>query len=202
MKISDTHLTPEELIDLAEDARADASFPHLSGCDRCRRELSDVRAAISAARGADIPEPSPLFWTQFSRRVSDAIAVDPVVERRWFEWTRPRVFIPVSAVALGAIVLGVALNAPGRSSDRPSAPSAPDKASATMVEPAGDAADVEDDSSLRLVAALTAGIDLSAAIDAGLTSRDSAEHAVTHMSSEELRALQRLLKEELARGGA
>jgi hypothetical protein len=199
MKISDAHLTPEELIDLAEDARADASFPHLSGCDRCRRELSDVRAAISAARGADIPEPSPLFWTQFSRRVSDAIAADPVVERRWFEWTRPRVFIPVSAVALGAIVLAVALNAPGRISDRPSGPSAPGEA---IVEPAGEAADAEDDSSLRLVAALTAGIDLSAAIDAGLASRDSAEHAVTHLSADELRALQRLLKEELARGGA
>jgi hypothetical protein len=202
MKISDAHLTPEELIDLAEDARADASFPHLSVCDRCRRELSDVRAAMSAARGADVPEPSPLFWTQFSRRVNDAIAADPVAGRRWFEWTRPRVFMPVSAVALGAIVLAVVLNAPGRVSDRPSAPSGPGETAAATAEPAGDVADLEDDSSLRLVAALTAGIDLSAAIDAGLTSRDSAEHAVTYMSAEELRALQRLLKEELARGGA
>jgi hypothetical protein len=202
MTNSDSHLTPEDLIDVAEDVRADASFPHLSVCDRCRRELTDVRAAMSAARGADVPEPSPLFWTQFSRRVGDALAAEPVAQRRWFKWTQPRVFVPVSALALAAIVVAVMLNPVGRTSNRSSMPSSPAAASAAIEEPAGDGADLENDSSLSLVADLTAGIDLSAAIDAGLTPRGSAEHAVTHMSAEELRALQRLLKEELARGGA
>jgi hypothetical protein len=45
-------------------------------------------------------------------------------------------------------------------------------------------------------------MDLGDAIDAGLTPRESAERAVTHMSSEELLALQRLLKDAIARGGA
>ena len=40
------------------------------------------------------------------------------------------------------------------------------------------------------------------AIDAGFTTRESAEHAVTHLSGDELAALQRLLKDAIARRGA
>lgn len=203
MKMSDSHLTPEQLIDVAEESRASVSMPHLSTCDRCRRRLTDVRAAMSAARVADVPEPSRLFWAQFSRRVSDAVAAEPVAQRRWFQWARPRVFVPVSACALSAIFLAVMLDPVERIGDRSSpTPSLPAAGSAAIDHPAGDVADLEDDTSLNVVADLTAGIDLNTAIDAGLTSRNSAEHAITHMSTEELRSLQRLLKEAIARGGA
>jgi hypothetical protein len=68
--------------------------------------------------------------------------------------------------------------------------------------PSAEIPDIDDDSSLALVAGLTANIDLSEAADAGLTSRESAEHAVTHMNRDELATLQRLLKEAMARRGA
>ena len=69
-----SHLTVEQLIDVAEDARADASVLHLAVCERCRDQLAELRQAIAAAHEADVPEPSRLFWTELSRRVSDAIA--------------------------------------------------------------------------------------------------------------------------------
>jgi hypothetical protein len=58
------------------------------------------------------------------------------------------------------------------------------------------------ESSLGLVTDLTAGLDWDTANEAGLASDDGAEHEVTHMTNDELRELQRLLKAELARSGA
>jgi len=66
----------------------------------------------------------------------------------------------------------------------------------------GDVTAAENDRSLEFIADLTAGIDLSDAFDAGLTSRDSAEHAVTQLNPGELAALRRLLQEAMARRGA
>ena len=200
MTIGKSHMTVEELIDVAEGALAEASVPHLSVCGRCRAQLNDLRSAMASAQEADVPEPSPLFWTQFSRRVNDAIATERPVSRRWIEWTRPRVFIAVSAALVAAIVIAVVL----KPVERIAAPasSTPPTVSAAVVNSAGDLADVESDSSLNLVADLTAGLELSAAMDAGLTPRESAERAVTQMNADELVALERLLKEAIARGGA
>jgi hypothetical protein len=199
MTTFDSHLTPEELIDAAEATRVEAASPHLSACASCRAQLADLRASLALLKDADIPEPSPLFWTQFSRRVSEGVAAGPSSPRAgWFAWLQPRVAISIAAGAVAALLLAVALT--------PSVPvSAPRSAAVTTAPadfPDADVADVENDSSLNLVADLTSGMDLNAAIDAGLTSRESAEHAITHMNTEELATLQRLLKEAMARGGA
>ena len=200
MTTGKSHVTVEELIDVAEGARTEASVPHLAVCDRCRAQLNDLRSALASAQEADVPEPSPLFWTQFSRRVNDAIATERPVSRRRVEWTRPRVFIPVSAALVAAIVIAVMLKPVARIAAPAS--STPPTVWAAVENPAGDLADVESDSSLNLVADLTAGLDLSAAMDAGLTPRESAERAVTQMNADELLALERLLKDAIARGGA
>ena len=70
------HLTSEELVDIAEGTRSEASAPHLAGCDPCRAQLSDLRAMMSVAADVDVPEPSPLFWDHLSSRVSAAIAAE------------------------------------------------------------------------------------------------------------------------------
>jgi hypothetical protein len=49
---------------------------------------------------------------------------------------------------------------------------------------------------------LTEHLDLGAAGEAGLAPGGSAEHAVTHMSDDDLRELRRVLQEELAHSGA
>ena len=208
MKISDRHLTPEELVDIVEGTRDEASAPHLTICLGCRGRLTGLRDAMSTASDVDVPEPSPLFWSQMSRRIGDAVRSEQISRPWWLEWTRPRVLVPVAAVAVAALILAVVPNRqmnPDSPVVRQSVPVASVAAPAgdRASDPTqGDALDSGGDDSLTLVADLTANLDLNGAADAGLTSRGSAEHAVAHMSADELRALERVLKEELARSGA
>jgi hypothetical protein len=53
-----------------------------------------------------------------------------------------------------------------------------------------------------LVGELASDMDWDAASEAGLAGRGSAEHAVTHLSDADLRALQQLLTAEIAHSGA
>jgi len=200
MTISSPHLTPEELIDVAEGTCPEAAAPHLAACATCRRQLAELRSSIALLRDVDVPEPPPLYWNQFSRRLVDAIAADPP-SSGWIAALRPRWLIPMAATALAAALIVAAL----KPSER--VPNAPPIAVPVAASPAADAAaalvlDIDADRSLELVADLTAHIDLGDAIDAGLTSREGAEHAVTQMNAEELAVLQRLLTEAMARRGA
>jgi hypothetical protein len=109
-----SHLNAEELLDLAEGARAEAAFPHVASCAACRGQLSDLRAAMAAAeidatKEGDVPEPSPLFWEHFSARVREAIAAEAAPPPRgswastWLSW---KIAIPVAASI--AVILAVA----------------------------------------------------------------------------------------------
>jgi hypothetical protein len=197
------HLTSEELVDIAEGTRSEASAPHLAGCDPCRAQLSDLRAMMSVAAVVDVPEPSPLFWDHLSSRVSTAVAAEAAGAQlapprdvfRTLFGSRP---LQVALALAGSLLIVVLING------RPTAPAVAEAPGFTVADavpdPLGVAAD--DDDSLTLVASLTDGQDLETVREAGLAPRGSAEHAVTHMSDGELRELRRLLKEELARPGA
>ena len=197
------HLTAEEFIDVIEGARAEASLRHLLECRACQDQLAAIRGTFSAATDAEVPEPSALFWPRFSAQLRERIDAD---DRRagWRNWTRPRVLVPASAVAVFAILVAVFV-----SPHRPP----PDVAARIAMAPPAEApgaVDVADepsfdlaaDPSLTLVADLTAGLDWDAAAVADFAGRGSAEHAVTHMDADELRALRRLLQEELGHTGA
>jgi len=197
------HLTSEELVDIAEGTRSEASAPHLAGCDPCRAQLSDLRAMMSVAAVVDVPEPSPLFWDHLSSRVSTAVAAEAAgaelaPSRDVFRTLFGSRTLQVALALAGSLLIVVLING------RPTAPAAPEAPGFTVADavpdPLGVAAD--DDDSLTLVASLTDGQDLETVREAGLAPRGSAEHAVTHMSDGELRELSRLLKEELARPGA
>lgn len=200
------HLTPDELVDLAEGTRSESSAPHLDACADCRRQVGEMRAMMSAAAGVDVPEPSPLFWNQLSARVGDRVVAEGNRPAAWLDaaaWRR--VLMPTWAVAIASIIVVVALAPRLMAPDpRPAAdasgsivvvspPAAADANTSTDV--LGDAA--SDDASLMLVASLTAAMDLDAAADAGLAPDGSAEHALSHMPAAELRELERLLKAEL-----
>ena len=58
--------TLAELVDIAEGTRPEIAAPHLTGCKTCREQLGDLRAMMSLAKEADVPEPSPLLWNSVS----------------------------------------------------------------------------------------------------------------------------------------
>jgi hypothetical protein len=196
------HLKPEELVDLAEGAAADAAFPHLAACAACRQQLAELRAAMAEVGGVgvgDVPEPPPFFWDRLQHRVMGAVAAETAQSplRRW-RTKRPPVLIPFSIAAGVAILLFVyGPLRPRSSADAPSVRPivAPYGGDAARLEPVADALD--DDPSLQLVADLAGSLDAGAASDAGLAPAGSADHALTHMSTSELQELKRLLRAEL-----
>jgi hypothetical protein len=201
------HLTAGKLVDIAEGTRPESAAPHLASCEACRAQLLDLRAMLSEAKEADVPEPSPLFWEHLSSRVREAVAEDAVNARltpsrdlarplaAWLESRAVHAGVAVVAALLIAVALGSRAQAP-----------APVPAPPAIVLAEAETellSDVSaDDASLTVMASLTDGLDLDTAREAGLAPRGSAEHAVTHMSDGELRELGRLLKEELAKSGA
>jgi len=197
------HLSPDELVDLAEGSRPESSAPHLAGCAACRAQLNDLRVVLSAVADVEVPEPSPLFWDHFSQRVHDAVGAD-AGPGNWRSalaaFGGARAFQASVIVAL-ALIVAVLVTSRTKAPDARQAPAIADAGSRDLWTD-GAAPDADADPSLTLVASLTAGMDLESASEAGLARDDIAEHAVTHMSDTELRELQKLLKEEMARPGA
>ena len=203
-----SHLNTEELLDLAEGARAEATLPHLASCGACRGQLAELRAAMAAAEVAgpgqdDVPEPSPLFWEHFSARVREAIAAgapqpSPMTSwaARWLSW---KIAMPV-ATCLAVLLLAVAVTfrtEPGLTT------TVEETASSTTADgiPDGGVSST-DDPSWSLMTDLAGDLDWDAAVEAGLTTpAGSVDRALVDLSAEERRELQRLLKEELARSG-
>ena len=199
------HLTPEELVDIAEGTQDLESTPHLSECAACRQQIVDARAMLASVAAVEVPEPSPLFWDHLSRRVSDAVAAEGTPRHSWFvaSWIR------TSAAAFAVVALVIALGPRLMTPREPERTATSTVASADMAASAGLAATMPgellsdspqspDDPSLELVAGLTD----AAGIGADLAARGSAEHAVTHLSGGELQELGRLLRQELAHAGA
>ena len=186
------HLSPEEFIDVIEGTRSEVSLPHLQSCSACRDRIADLRATLSAAADVSFAEPSPLFWDQFSQRVHDAVAMEPVRGgwRSWFSGFG----VPLAAgAALAALILAV-------STARLIAPhpnlTAPEHG--MVVAPPGPLQE-PGDPSLDLVADLAGGMaDWEALEQAEFAARGTADRAVTHLTEGELRELHRLLQEELA----
>jgi len=197
------HLKDDQFVDIAEGTLPESSAPHLASCERCRRQLEEMRAVMSAAGEVGVREPSPLYWDHLSARVRDAVAIDASPRRPWADvaaWRR--VLMPAWAAAVASIIIVVAFSS--RVAGPPSSPQAP----AAFVATTAEAVEVwndqasDDDESLTLMGSLSAGFDFDAVRQAGLAARGSAEHAVTHMDDDELREMQRLLAQELAPSGA
>jgi hypothetical protein len=192
------HLTIDELVDVAEGTRTESSAPHLGACEHCRKQLWDLRAAISTAKDVDVPEPSPLFWDHLSSRVAEAVAAEGVASRA--AWVaHPRYALASLAVAAALLI---AVSSTFRRSVPPAVglPGISVADSSAAVDLVGDP--VDDDPSLTVVASLIDDQDIETVREAGLAPRESAEHAVAQLSDEELRELGRLLRKEITRSGA
>lgn len=190
------HLQPDELIDIAEGTRSLSAFPHLAGCEMCRKQVADLRSVMSMTADVNVPEPSPLFWNHFSVRVRDAIAATP--DGGTWRWVWARFRVPIALGLAPALIVFGMLSA--RLVDNFKA--SPDTSIVFIAQaPPAPPQTLPDDSSFNVVAELAGDFDLDEAKAAGLTGQGSAEHEVTHMTEGELQELHRILKEELGNTG-
>jgi anti-sigma factor RsiW len=82
---------------------------HLAGCDRCRRELDELRATMNLMDAWKTPEPSPYFLTRLEARLRDEREAAPT---GWLASLRARIAFrtmahvrPLAAMALTVLLL-------------------------------------------------------------------------------------------------
>lgn len=101
-----THLSIEEFVDAIDGTLPGDRRTHLQDCEACRREMAELGVLAKDVQGsAVVPEPSPLFWDHFSRRVNEATATRVVPSRAWSPSWRPMVaFGAMLVVAVTTVV--------------------------------------------------------------------------------------------------
>jgi hypothetical protein len=192
------HLTPEELLDLAEGTQALSSAPHLTTCERCRHQLAELRDVMAAIGGdADVPDPSPLFWEHFSTRVHEAVTADAVSARPWFGVGRWSWGL---AAVMSAAVLAIAVSLTVRTP--PTVTSVPAVAETPGNDVGSAPAVALDDPSFGLLGDLAGSLDWDSAAEAGRSvDVGAADTAAAELSQAERTELQRLLREAMAPTG-
>jgi hypothetical protein len=133
------HASPADLVDLAEGVDRPGVRTHLDHCAICREELTALEAMLGdeamlgahdrteAGDGPDdvweaagfVPEPSPLFWTHFPRRVGRALEQAMQREPGWWaharlSWTWPWLGSAMAAALILGVVLGAGLSSLSR----------------------------------------------------------------------------------------
>jgi hypothetical protein len=198
------HLSEEEFIDVAEDARLEEAVPHLAGCEKCREQLAALRAVMRAAEDVaedDIPEPSPLFWEHLSARVRERVAHEPLPRAATRPgWASLRWLVPAGAAALVLV-----LSWSGPSPEEPTVAPGAGQPAAGELALSGDRVPfaANDDASLTLLADLTSELEWDGAVEAGLAPMPGTIDRVVDLLDDIDRAtLHGLLQEELSRPGA
>jgi hypothetical protein len=187
------HLSEVELLDIAEGTEAEN--PHLAACAMCTAQVNELRAMLSRAAEATVPEPSPLFWDHLSARVREGIEQEVAAPRTGWSRIAWRFALPVAGLAALIVAAIISVREPAPVADAPTA-SAP-------VEALESPDLATDDSSLTLIADLAAELDWDGVAEAGLTSgAASAERLLLDLSDDERLELQRILEQELSRKGA
>jgi hypothetical protein len=168
------HLSEEKLLDLLDGAGEATSDGHLRSCEACRARLDEARAGLGLALGAEVPEPSSLYWETFHRQVGRRL-VDS--HRPWGRWLWP---------ALGAVAAGLVMIAlPHRAPDVP--PPAPRVLAAWSPLPAA-----ADDPGLEIVESVA--LHLGPEAECG-----GLDDCVADLSDEESGTLAALLRNETRR---
>jgi hypothetical protein len=196
-----THLSPEQLLDVADGTRSGGELPHLQSCAMCARQVADLRAAMGAAADVSVPDPSPLFWDHLSARVRDAIADEEPAALRRAAWLGHG-WLRLAAAAAAAAALVIAFGTTLRRTPTPVPSDVPPAVSADLLR-SNDVPAFDDDPALTLLADLTSGMDWEAAAEAGLVPEEGAVDSVVFaLSAEQRIELHRLLQEALAASGA
>ena len=201
-----THLSSQEFVDALggkDAALAPARQSHLDGCESCQAQVAELRALVEDANaGAEVPEPSPLFWDHFQARVLTAVqSEEPPGHRTW--WTR--VFDALDAkalVAAGAVVIAVTASL-ALYLNRPVAPVPSAQADGGEVVAVGAVADASPDLNGDEWAFVSSVMDTLEGDDIHevlAPSHDAVDAAIEALSSDQRDRLMKLLKAEMSEG--
>lgn len=189
------HLDDNELVDSIDRALPHARAVHLDACPACRERADALRIDLERLRaaGEPVPEPSPLFWNHFSRRVHNAVRELPAAPER-AAWYQPSYWAAAAAIVLlAAFAIGwYAQRSPGTPSTSMAA--VPAESLTPPSEP-WSVNTLDDDDEWALVRVLADEVAWEDAQEAGLTAGPgSAERVALELSSEERQELARLLQ--------
>lgn len=95
------HLSDEALLEALEGNTP--GLAHLDSCADCAGRLAEAADGLGLARGARVPEPSPLYWEAFRHQVGRRI--ETVGAGRSWRWA----WMPLVAAAAVAIIVAVPL---------------------------------------------------------------------------------------------
>ena len=205
MTSAGTHLTETEFVDLFDGTLPAARRQHLEGCDACAAQAAELVSSAGDAAQADVPEPPPFFWTQFSARVSERVANEAATPRiAALAWLRAPW---MGAAAAVCVVILLTVFVARRPSETPPASTSTAVESAVAAHPdavAGDdMADLDSDEAWAVVRALAEDMDEHQFDDQGVSAAaGAAEHMTQQLSDAERIELARLIQEQLRLAGA
>ena len=196
-----THLSREALVDLAEGGTAGRD--HLDACAACRARVDSMRQMMGVLQNDRVPEPSPLFWEHLADRISRAVVEQATPTPDWrVLWRWSWGLTAVAGIIIAALVM--------RSIRIPESPAVADRSAAASVSQAareivGAANDVSwavagSDDLWEIVESAAAGLDVEAAVDAGILVREgSLDRELLMLSDQERQDLARAIQAELDR---
>jgi hypothetical protein len=95
-----TRVSDESLVDLLFDAGSADDRAHVAGCADCGGRLQPLEATLVQVRSADLPEPSPFYWSRLRQDVRGRIS-----QIRGWRWA-PLAAAAASLVFALAVVSG------------------------------------------------------------------------------------------------
>ena len=175
------HVSEEALLDLVEGTAAPDVRAHALSCEACRARAAQAAEALTLAAESGIPEPSPLYWEAFGRKVGRRIAAEHRPSRR------PLWLLPTLAAA--ALVVAVSI----RQTPRPVATPSPLALPAWSALPPAD----EDEGLAVLEAVASANADVVTGFE-----RAGLQEMVFDLSDDDSQALAERLRADADKGGA
>ena len=157
------------------------------------KRLSDEEL-ITALRGVDVPEPSPLFWDHLSERIREAVAAEPLPSAGWAS----RFSVAWAAGVCGAIAVLVLAVVVTTQHARSAASATVPAAATDAVQAADSLPALQDDPSWAVMGELASQMDFDEAGAAGLIATPgAADSAIDLLSQDEQRAVVDLLRQEI-----
>ena len=183
------HLSPDEIVDVAEGCADALASAHAGACGECRARADAAAAAIRAARSAEAPEPSPLFWSHLSARIGAAIRREPARASFWRTWGWR--LAPAAAAVVLVLAVGIALR-PAPAVEAPAA-------GVPIGAPAEDtaASDAVDDASWLLMSLLSDDVAFDDEAPGVVPGPGGTEKALVHLDDAERLELAKILRLEL-----